>query len=695
MTQTPIFFSQITLDTTLTFFVQGKPVKKEITSFDIAAAVLELKQRIMDAWVTNIYQTGIKTLILKLHQPDQPPLNLLIKAGNRLHLTGFVHEKPLRPSAFCMMLRKYLRDGRIQTVEQYEFERIVTLRIKAKQSEYQIIAELFGEGNIILADAENKILQALSYRRMRDRNILRNAILRYPPPSGKNPFRIERKDLDDIRSFGQLETVKALARFIGVGGFYAEEILLRAHVDKNATCDSLGTGELDRIFSSLRELLSKIETRQIKPAIIINEKGEQVDVVPFPVEKYAAFHAEPYPFFNEALDRYYAEKSVEEEIATATTDGEQLLAQQERILSKQQKTLKELEQEIERNKKIGELIYTHFSQLQLLTQKIMEAKDGGKSWSDIASALEKAKKESNKAADYYSSLDPKNTFLQLSIDGLTFPINLRRSIQENAAEYYDKSKKAQKRHEGAEKALSKTKQKISELEKQKIEKMSAISEPMLQEIEKKEWYEKFHWFHSSEGFLVIGGKDATTNEILVKKHMESRDIVFHADITGAPFVIVKTEGRQTSEETIKQAAEFAASFSKAWKEMFAAVDVYWVHPEQVSKTPPTGQFLSKGSFMIYGKKNYLRKVPLQTALGVMTAEDGQIKVIGGPKDAVAKQTKFYVEMMPGDNPSGALAKYVRDLLAQKVPKEQRETVLAVSLDRIQNFIPSGKGRILL
>jgi predicted ribosome quality control (RQC) complex YloA/Tae2 family protein len=669
-------------------------VKKEITSFDIAAIIAELKQLITGAWVTNIYQTDFKTLILKLHQPDQPSLNLLIKAGNRLHLTGFAIEKPSKPSAFSMMLRKYLRNGRIQAVEQHEFERIVTIRIKAKQEEIQLISELFGDGNIILVNSQNKIVQALSYRKMRDRNILRNELFRYPPPSGKNPFKIERKDLDETRSYGQLEIVKALARFLGVGGFYAEEILLRARVDKNAPCNALSDADLDGVYNALRELLSNIETGQIKPSIIIDEKGSWVDAVPFPLEKHSTHQSKPYPSFNEALDKYYAEKEVEEETSTTTTDTAQLLAKQERILAKQQKALQELEQEIEKNKKIGNVIYAHWGELEPLIQEIMDAKNSGKPWSDIVSTLETAKKEDKPQAFFYNSFDSQNSLLYLSIEGITFPINLRRTIQENAAEYFEKAKKAKKRLEGAERALSETKRKISELERQKTEKIAAVSKPVLRKVEKKAWYEKFRWFHSSQDLLVLGGKDATTNEILVKKHTEPQDIVFHADITGAPFMIVKTEGHEVSEQTIKEAAEFAAAFSKAWKEMFGAVDVYWVRPEQVSKTPPTGQFLPKGSFMIYGKKNYLRKVPLRTTIGVMTGEEGRVKVIGGPKDAVAGQTNFFVEIAPGDNPSGALAKRIRELLSQRVPQEWRETVLSLSLDEVQKFIPAGKGRVL-
>jgi hypothetical protein len=277
---------------------------------------------------------------------------------------------------------------------------------------------------------------------------------------------------------------------------------------------------------------------------------------------------------------------------------------------------------------------------------------------------------------------------------LKFPIDLRRSVQENASEYYEKAKKAQKRREGAEKALLETKEKMSDLERKRIEKMTAIRKPEPHKVEKKAWYEKFRWFNSSEGFLVIGGKDAMTNEILVKKYTEPHDIVFHADVVGAPFVIVKTQGREVAEQTIKEAAEFAAAFSSAWKETFAALDVYWVHPDQVSKTPPTGQFLAKGSFMIYGKKNYLRKVQLKTTIGIVTRKEGEVKVVGGPKEAISCQTRFFVEIAPGDQPSGTLANRIRELLAHQVPTECQETILSLSLDAIQRFIPSGKGTLL-
>ncbi|HML03306.1 MAG TPA: ribosome rescue protein RqcH [Candidatus Bathyarchaeia archaeon] len=669
-------------------------MKREIASLEIAVVISELSKLIVGSWVANIYQTDFKTLIMKLHQTDRPPLNLLIEVGSRLHLTSFVLGKPARPSAFCMSLRKHLRNGRIKSIEQHQFERIAMMRIKAKREEFQLVFELFGDGNAILVDSRNRILQALSYRKMRDRNILRDETFQYPPPSGRNPNGIERKDLDAIRDYGQLEVVKALARSLGLGGFYAEEVLIRARIDKNTPCNSLSLTELDNVFNTVKELISKINAEQIKPAIIINEKNEWVDVTPFPLEKYSNFQTESCPSFNEALDKYYSQKGMEEKMNTATTETEEMLAQQKRILFKQQTTIKELQQEIEKNRKIGESIYAHFTELQLLAQKINGAKGGGSSWNDIISDLEEEKKEGKVPAVYYDSFDPQNSFLYLSINESKFPIDLRRSIQENASNYYEKAKKAQNRREGAEKALLETRQKMNAVERQGIEKVTAISKPEPRKVEKKAWYEKFRWFNSSKGFLVIGGKDAMTNEILVKKYTEPHDLVFHADISGAPFVVVKTEGREAVEQTIEEAAEFAAAFSSAWKETFAAVDVYWVRPEQVSKAPPTGQYLTKGSFMIYGKKNYLRKVQLKTTIGIVTTKEGGVKVIGGPKEAISGQTDYFVEIAPGDERSGHLAKRIRELFAQLVPGESRESVLSLSLDTIQNFIPGGKGTLL-
>ncbi len=126
--------------------------------------------------------------------------------------------------------------------------------------------------------------------------------------------------------------------------------------------------------------------------------------------------------------------------------------------------------------------------------------------------------------------------------------------------------------------------------------------------------------------------------------------------------------------------------------MLSAVDVYWFSPEQVSKSPPSGQHLKKGAFIIRGSKNYVRNVPLRVTVGVEIKEEAPM-IIGGPGEAVSKQTSTYIEIIPGKQSSGKLAKEIRRRLAEKAPKAAEKTILKIPLEEIQKFIPSGRGAI--
>ena len=120
-------------------------------------------------------------------------------------------------------------------------------------------------------------------------------------------------------------------------------------------------------------------------------------------------------------------------------------------------------------------------------------------------------------------------------------LDLMKSIDENAAVYFERAKKVKKKIEGAEKALEINLKKLKELEAKRDKFLEKSKKE--KSDRKKEWYEKFRWFTSSEGFLIIGGRDATSNEIVIKKHTDTNDLVFHTDMAGSPFFWVKTEGK--------------------------------------------------------------------------------------------------------------------------------------------------------
>lgn len=248
-------------------------------------------------------------------------------------------------------------------------------------------------------------------------------------------------------------------------------------------------------------------------------------------------------------------------------------------------------------------------------------------------------------------------------------LDLSKSIEKNAEFYYERSKKAKRKVLGAEAALKKTLEKLEKL------KQEGPVEKQLREVgrKKKHWYEKFRWFTSSEGFLCVGGRDSTTNDIIVKKHLGKEDLVFHTEAPGSPFFVVKTEGKKPGEATLQEVAQATASFSRAWKNKLATADVYYVASDQVKK-----EFgLPKGTFMVYGKRSYSRPV-IELAIGV--TPDGI--VMCGPRDAISKNCVASVLLKPGSVKKSDVAKDVKR-------KFERETSFKLELDEVMQALPPG------
>ncbi|MEJ2241613.1 MAG: NFACT family protein, partial [Candidatus Bathyarchaeota archaeon] len=339
-------------------------MKETLTSFDIAAALNEINQLVEGTYVTKIYQIDIKTILLKLRKPNQPKLQLLIEAGKRLHLTSYAHETPKRPSTFCMSLRKYLNNSIVKTVRQHEFERIVTFQLGTRQGNFKLVSELFGGGNIILVNPEGMILQAMTYKRMRDRNIIRNESFQHPPPIGRNPLNLKMQDFLTIKDFGETEIVKALVKFLSISGTYAEEILLRSNINKKLSCKKVTENELIKIFDQLENLLKIINNGNLEPCIVNDENNEWIDVTPLPLKKYENFSQISYKSFNKGLDEYFAKITNAEMVEESSEEMQSEVARQKRILKRQMNALENLKEPILKNKKIGDTIYLHFGNLQ-------------------------------------------------------------------------------------------------------------------------------------------------------------------------------------------------------------------------------------------------------------------------------------------------------------------------------------------
>jgi predicted ribosome quality control (RQC) complex YloA/Tae2 family protein len=678
-------------------------MKKDFTSFDVTAAVRELGEKATGSRVSNVYQLDAKTLLLKLHKTDKPALHLIMEAGRRLHLTAYEMEKPSVPPAFCMALRKYLRDSWLASVEQHEFERVIVFSFKTKAGVLKLILELFGDGNLILVDERNLILQALVYRRMRDRNILRNEAFKFAPSSGRNPLKISAKEFLELRNLGNVEVVRALVRLVSIGGVYAEEVLQRAGIDKKKPCNALSDAEVEALFENMEGLLRQVTSGALEPCIMSDRTGAYVDVLPIKLQQYEECVCKPFESFNEALDEFYASLTAIQK-ATRGENLEELRREADRlrrIIENQEKQLIETKARVEQDKQIGDSIYAHAAELQILMDELKAHRQEGKDWRQISSEISAERQALQAPNVLLESFNAENLIMNVRVGDLRFDLDLHETLFTNASRLYESSKRFKQKLEGAKTALAETQKHLTEIEAQILEAevskrqapAEAIEELAKRRMRRKQWFEKFRWFRSSDSFLVVAGKDSVTNEVLIKKHTDPTDIVFHADIVGAPFVVIKAEGKSPTEQALKEAGEFAAATSRAWREGFGSVDVYWVKPEQLSKVGPSGEYVSHGAFAVIGKRNWFRGVPLRVAVGVKFENDGMI-FLGGALDAVRKKTETYVIIIPGDDSRKNFFRKVLGVLAKKTPKNQRERVQKAPIESIREFIPYGKGRVM-
>ena len=244
-------------------------------------------------------------------------------------------------------------------------------------------------------------------------------------------------------------------------------------------------------------------------------------------------------------------------------------------------------------------------------------------------------------------------------------LDYTKDVHGNAARYYEKAKEARKKREGLEKAIKETEKEI-EKAKEKQE-----SKPKMKVKREKKYYEKFHWFFTSEGKLVIGGKNAQQNDLLVSRHMEDNDLFFHADIQGGSAVVLK-EGIKASKEEKLEAAQFAASFSNAWKNGNAAVDVYAVRRLQLAKHV-SGGYVGAGGFAIQGEREWFKG----TALGLKVGKGEEAAEILPEKSNRSLDAGIYLFPAATGKEKGSLAKS----LAKRFNAD---------VDELLQILPSGK-----
>jgi predicted ribosome quality control (RQC) complex YloA/Tae2 family protein len=662
-------------------------MKQEMTSADVAALVFELssgENSIIDSKIGKIYQPVAGELRINLFVYNKGKDNLVIEAGKRAHLSEHIRQSPKIPHSFPMLLRKHIFAGRITYVKQYDFDRIIEFGMVRGGVETVLVAELFSPGNIVLLDSERKIILPMRPVTFRGRRIRSGEVYQYPEAQ-LSPVEAGEKDLADVFSSSDADVVRTIANRFNLGGILAEEVCFRAGIDKRTAAKDLDPESITRIVGSLRELFSPLLKGELSSYIVKKEiKGEvqPFDVAPFELKTHAGLEKEFFPSFNKALDGFFGKKSAEEVTEVVEAVKKEKVDVFERRLKKQEDAIEEFGREAKKQVDIAEKIYAHYQAIEEVIGVLEKARQTGYSWDEIKSIL-KGAKDNVPAAKNISSIDSATGKIMLDLDGTKATIDIKLTIPQNAQSYYEKAKKLTRKKEGAIRAIEDTR-----IAMQKKEKKASASKRKVHM--KKHWYDRFRWFFSSEGFLVVGGRDAETNEELVKKYMEKNDVVFHTQNPGAPMTIIKAQGKPVTEQTLMEAAQFVVSYSSVWKSGQFSGDCYWILPEQVSKTPESGEYVKKGAFIIRGERNYFRDVHVGMAVALELG--AETRVIGGPVSAIRQHGQHVIELVPGKFNQNDIAKKVYKMYVDTL-KEVNFVKQIASPDRIAMMLPPGESDI--
>ena len=651
---------------------------KAMSNVDIFTISDELNNLLTGARVDKSFQPSKDIVVMRFHVAGTGRVDLVMQCGSRIHTSKYPLENPTNPPTFPMLLRKRVKGAHVESVTQHNFDRVVEIKVK-KDKYYTIVVELFDKGNIILLDEDNNIILPLKRKHWSTRDISSKKEYIFPEERGINPIKVSEEEFKNIFIQNESDVVRTLA-VNGFGSLYAEEIIQRANkyaqIDKNTQNNDLTEEQISALYKSLKELFDILKNEEYKPQIV--KDGRREDVLPLDLVKYEGFEKTYYENFNEACDEFYS-KRVNNDIKDIKEKAwNKKVNKFEKRLRLQEETLDNFNKTIETSQHKGELIYSNYTGIENLINVVNSAISKEYSFKEIGKILKKAKKDGMGEAQIFESID-KMGVLTLNIDNTSILIDPKLSIPENAESYYEKAKKAKKKTKGALIAIENTKKQLEEIKSKKELAMENISIPKKREKKNLKWYEKLRWFVTSDNTLVVGGRDAGTNEAIVKKYLDNNDIYLHADIHGASSTAIKLEGKSLNDTILKESGEFAASFSSAWSKGFTTQDVFWVHPDQVSKTPEAGEFLAKGSFVIRGNRNFIRSARVKIAIGIVDYEGKRI--MAGPVEALEAHCENYVVLKPGYTKKEAIAK--------KILHEINEDEL-ISLDDIIRVLPSGK-----
>jgi predicted ribosome quality control (RQC) complex YloA/Tae2 family protein len=469
-----------------------------------------------------------------------------------------------------------------------------------------------------------------------------------------------KSDLDELK-MTDLVSAKWLGRNLGLPKKYVEAVFEIAKIDPKKIGNLLTNEEIEKIFDVVKKIVSDVISGNHEAVIVRNEK---IEVLPVKLGKLEG-EITPANSFIEGLDTVFTENIIEKGKLVQSSGSDKKIKQLETQISEQEKAIETVK---EKSKNITSVANSLF---EMISKGIISIED------DSAQKI---------LASHNAKLVSEKGISLIIVQDEKIKINTKSALQSIASVLFNEAKK----QSGAISSI----QAIKEKTEKKLEKFLSKTESekdiiTVSEIRKKNWYERYRWFFTTDGILTIGGRDAASNSAVIRKHLVKNDKVFHGDIFGSPFFILK-EAENAPDTSMNEVAHATVCFSRAWREGLYGVSAYWVNPEQVKKSAPSGEFLPKGSFTIEGQRNFIKSETLRLAVGIMPQDEDDYVLTCGPPEPIKKNSICYAIIEPHGLEMAEAAKKIR----MEFLKIYEDIARKINIDDFVRVLPAGKSQII-
>ncbi|KAM3851382.1 ribosome quality control complex subunit NEMF [Vipera latastei] len=639
-------------------------MKSRFSTVDIRAVIAEVRHSLLGMRVNNVYDVDNKTYLIRFQKPDFKA-TLLLESGIRIHMTEFEWPKNMMPSGFAMKCRKHLKTRRLVSVKQLGIDRIVDFQFGSDEAAYHLIIELYDRGNIVLTDHEYLILNILRFR-TDDADDVKFAVREhYPVDHVKTATSLPSLErlTELITSAPKGDQLKRILNpHLSYGITLIEHCLIEAGLSGSIKVEQIESKDIEKVLAALQKAEDCMEEtenfkakgyiiqkREKKPSLEPNKSPEEIltyeEFHPFLFSQHSKCPYVEFESFNKAVDEFYSKLESQKIDLKALQQEKQALKKLENVRKDHEYRLEALHQAQEIDKVKGELVEMNLEIVDRAIQVVRSALANQIDWTEIGVIVKEAQAQGDPVASAIKELKLHTNHITMLLKNpyviseeeedeeeeekpkveeskgkkkkkkgqqlqkplknhpMLVDVDLSLSAYANAKKYYDHkrhaARKTQKTVEAAEKAFKSAEKKT----KQTLKEVQTVT--TIQKARKVYWFEKFLWFISSENYLVIAGRDQQQNEIIVKRYLKPGDIYVHADLHGATSCVIKNlSGDRIPPRTLTEAGTMALCYSAAW-DARVITSAWWVYHNQVSKTAPTGEYLTTGSFMIRGKKNFL------------------------------------------------------------------------------------------